>query len=371
MKIELVDLRRQYHNYKKEINKAMQLVLDSGNFILGKEVEALEQEFAKFCEAKYCIGVASGTDALFLSLKALGIGAGDEVITVPNSFIATALCISMTGAKPVFVDIDPNTYNIDVKKIEEKIDSKTKAIIPVHLYGQPVDMEPIKNIARRHNLKILEDACQAHGARYKGTRVGNLGDMAAFSFVAPKNFGCFGDGGAVVTNNLSLAKKVRMLHVYGTKDEKSQYHHIIQGYNSRLDALQAAILRVKLKYLEEWNKQRAKNAALYNGLLAGLPVFMPYVAEWADSVFHLYVIRAERRDELQKFLAAKGIATGLHYPIPIHLQPAYKDLAYKKGDFPVCEKAVKEILSLPIGPELKEKEIKHIAGNIREFYQKK
>lgn len=366
MKIEFVDLKRQYKNHKKEIDYAIQNVLDKGTFTLGEELEVFEKEFANFCEAKYCVGVASGTDALFLSLLAMGIGPGDEVITAPNSFIATALCVSMAGAKPVFVDIDSKTYNIDTTKIEEKITPRTKAIIPVHLYGQPADMGKIKEIAQKHNLKILEDACQAHGARYKGTRVGNFGDAAAFSFYPSKNLGAYGDGGAVITNNSEVAEKVLALRVFGGR-ERDYYQ--IKGINSRLDIMQAAILRIKLKYLDEWSEKRRQNAKLYNELLkAG--VITPIVLENTDSVFHLYVIRASKRDELQKYLKEKEISTIVHYPIPIHLQPCYKELGYKKGDFPEAEKASREILSLPIFPELKEEEIKYISQSIINFYKK-
>jgi len=367
MKIQLVDLQRQYKRYKKEIDGAVQRVLNSGRFILGEEVENFEREFADFCGAKYCVAVASGTDALFLSLKALGVGPGDEVITAPNSFIATALSVSMTGAKPVFVDIDPETFNIDPEKIEDKITSRTKAIIPVHLFGRPADMEPIKKIAQRHNLKILEDACQAHGARYNKKRVGTFGDLAAFSFNPPKNLGCGGDGGAVITNNGSLAKKVLLYREYGSQ---KKYHHLIKGFNSRLDAMQAAILRTKLKHLEEWNEARRKNALLYNELLSDQPIKIPVIPAKTQSVFHQYVIRTKQRDLLIKYLNGKQIATGIHYPVPIHLQPAYFELGHKKGDFPMSEKAAKEIISLPVFPGLTESEIKYISQNIINFFKK-
>ncbi len=367
MKIKLINLSRQYQIYKKEIDQAIQSVLLSGNFILGKEVDNFEKDFAKFCGAKYCIGLASGTDALFLSLKALGIGAGDEVITVPNSFIATALCISMTGAKPVFIDIDPDTYNIDIKKIVAKINFKTKAIIPVHLYGQPADMDNIKRLAKKYSLFVLEDACQAHGAYYRNTRVGALGQIAAFSFNPPKNLGCYGDGGAVVTNDSSLAKKVLLYREYGSK---KKYLHLIKGFNSRLDALQAAILSVKLKHLDTWNISRSHNCRLYDQLLAGLPIVKPTVLKNARPVWHQYVIRTKRRKALMKYLGDRQISTMIHYPVPIHLQPAYKDLGYKRGDFPVTEAAAGEILSLPVCPQLKDEEIRYVAKNIAAFFKK-
>lgn len=367
MNISLVNLQRQYQRYKREIDTAIQRVMDSSHYILGEEVAAFEREFAAFCGAKYCIGVASGTDALFLSLKALGIRAGDEVITVPNSFFATALSISMAGARPVFVDIDEKTYTMDPDKIEEKITPRTKALIPVHLYGQPTDIDAIKKVARRHNLKIVEDACQAHGARYKGVRVGNLGDIAAFSFFPGKNLGAYGDGGGVVTNDAALAEKVSTLRTFGGRDK---YHFQMRGVNSRLDALQAAILRVKLRYLDKWSDARRKNAAWYSASLRGVPVSAPVVAKSNQSVFHLYVITTDRRDELAHYLNRRGIATGIHYPIPIHLQPAYKELGHRKGDFPVTEVSADRVLSLPMCPELKREELEYVVKNIREFFRK-
>lgn len=366
MKIEFADLNKQYQNIKKEIDGAIQNVLDRGTFTLGEELEIFEKEFADFCEAKYCVAVASGTDALFLSLLAMDVGPGDEVITVPNSFVATALCISMAGAKPVFVDIDPKTYNIDTTKIEEKITPRTKAIIPVHLYGRSADMDPIKEIATRHNLKILEDACQAHGARYRGVRVGNFGEAAAFSFYPSKNLGAYGDGGAIITNNKELAEKILALRVFGGK-ERDYYQ--IKGINSRLDMIQAAVLRVKLKYLDEWSEKRRQNAELYNELLKDADVIAPEISDGA-SVFHLYVIRSGRRDALQKYLKEKGVSAIVHYPVPIHLQPCYKELSYREGDFPETEKACREILSIPIYPELTEDEIKYISQSIIDFYKK-
>lgn len=366
MRVEFVDLKRQYKNLKKEIDAAIDKVIGKGSFILGEELKEFEREFAKYCGAKYCVGVASGTDALFLSLKAMGIGIGDEVITAPNSFMASASCISMVGARPVFADIDSKTFNIDANKIEKKITSRTKAIIPVHLYGQPADMAPIKKTAKKHNLKILEDACQAHGAKYKGTKVGNLGDIAAFSLYPGKNLGAYGDGGAVITNNKKLAEKVLMLRMYGGK--KRDFYSI-KGFNSRLDNLQAVILSVKLKYLDGWNAKRRKNAKLYDKFLKNSGVVLPLVMDGVLPVFQLYVIRAKKRDELRKYLAKKGISTIIHYPLPIHLQPANKDLGYKRGDFPETEKAAREILSLPIFPELTEKEIKYISQSIIDFYK--
>lgn len=363
-KINFVDLKRQYQSIKAEIDEAISRVINGTNFILGDEVEEFEKEFAEFCQTKFCIGVASGTDALFLSLKALDIGPGDEVITVPNTFIATVLAISLTGAKPIFVDINSQTYNIDFQKIEEKITRKTKAIIPVHLYGQPAEMDKILTVAKKYNLKVIEDACQAHGAEYQGRRVGSFGDLAAFSFYPSKNLGAYGDGGAITTNNAELAEKIRMLRNYG---QRIKYQHLVKGFNSRLDTLQAAILRVKLKYLDQWNKSRRQNAQLYNQLLVDTDVITPKEIPGANAVYHLYVIRTQKRDELVKFLSKRNISTVIHYPIPIHLQPAYQDLDYKLGDFPITEKISKEIISLPMFPELTKEEINYVVQSIKEF----
>ncbi len=369
MKINFVDIQRQYQLYREEIDKAIHRVLNKSNYILGDEVEKFEQEFADYCETKYCVGVASGTDALILCLKALDIGTGDEIITVPNTFIATAFAISAVGAKPVFVDCDKETYNINIDKIEEKITSKTKAIIPVHLYGQPADMDPILKLAKKYNLFIIEDACQAHGARYKGKRVGGFGDINAFSFYPGKNLGAYGDGGAITTDNENLAKKIRMLRNYG---QEVKYHHLIKGTNSRLDAIQAAVLRIKLKYLDEWNQKRREHAQKYNELLSNINVNieLPKQLENVESVYHLYVIRVKKRNELLKYLVDKEIFAGVHYPVSIHLQPAYKNLNYKKGDFPITEKYCKEIISLPMFPDLKEEEIEYICKEIERFYVK-
>lgn len=366
MKINFVDIQKQYQNYKEEIDEAIHGVLNKSNYILGDEVEKFEEEFANYCETKYCIGVASGTDALFLSLKTLGIGPGDEVITVPNTFIATVLAISMVGAKPVFTEMDSETYNIDVSKIEEKITSKTKAILPVHLYGQPADIDPILEIAKKYNLFVIEDACQSHGAKYKGRRAGSLGDVAAFSFYPGKNLGAYGDGGAITINNEDLAEKIKILRNYG---QKVKYHHLIKGFNSRLDTIQAAILRVKLKYLDEWNQKRRENAQKYNQLLSDLDIVLPKELENTESVYHLYVIQTEKRDKLLEYLTEKEISVGIHYPIPIHLQPAYKDLDYKEGDFPVTEEYCKKIVSLPMFPELTTENIKYICEQIKRFYE--
>lgn len=363
--IPLVDLKIQYQTIKLEVNSAIKNVLESTHFILGEEVENFEQKFAKFSEAKYAAGVASGLSALEIGMRALGIGEGDEVLTPVNSFIASSSAISFTGAKPVLIDCDEDSFNIDPKKIEEEINKKTKAIMPVHLYGRPADMDQILKIAKKHNLKVIEDACQAHGASYKGKKVGSIGTFGAFSFYPGKNLGAYGDGGIITTNNQELAEKVAQMRNYG---QTKKYHHEYLAWNSRLDTIQAAVLLVKLKYLDKWNKARRKNATIYNRLLKGLPVITPEIPRDMEHVFHLYIIRFEKRDKLAEFLKKKDISTGLHYPIPIHLQPAYSKLGYKHGDFPVSEKLSGEILSLPMYPELKESEAEYIASCIKQFF---
>jgi len=364
MRIPFVDLKRQYKSIKDEINAKINEVLESTQFILGENVRAFEEEFARYCNAKYAVGVASGSDALTLSLKALGIGEGDEVITVPNTFIATVDSISRNNARPVFVDIDPETYNIDVNKIEEKITDKTKAIIPVHLYGQPADMDPILRIAKEYGLKVIEDACQAHGAEYKGKKVGALGGVGCFSFYPGKNLGAYGDGGIIVTNSFEFAEKVRMLRNYG---QKIKYYHDFVGYNSRLDELQAAILRVKLRYLDEWNELRRLHAEEYDRCLEEVSgIVLPFNKKNVKHVYHLYVMQCENRDAVQERLLSKGISTGIHYPAPIHLQQAYIKLGYHRGDFPVAEEYAKKILSLPMFPELTTDEIRYVSEQIKE-----
>lgn len=358
MQIPFVDLKAQYNLIKDEIDEVIHRVIDKTSFIMGEEVRRFEEEFALFCKAKYAVGVANGTEALMLALKACGLTIGDEVITVPNTFIATTEAITMIGAKIVFVDVDPDTYNIDVSKIEEKVTTKTKAIIPVHLYGQPADMDPINQIARKYNLKIVEDAAQAHGAEYKGRRIGTLGDIACFSFYPGKNLGAYGDAGAVVTNNEELAQKIAMLRNHG---RTKKYLHQIEGFNSRLDALQAAILRVKLRHLEDWNEERREKAKLYNQLLEPFPkIITPKMLDSTVPVYHLYVVRIKNRDGLQNILKTKGISTGIHYPLPLHLQPAYSYLGCKEGEIPMTERVSKEILSLPMYAELKEEDITYI-----------
>lgn len=363
MKIPFNDLSRQYKSIQKQLNRALNNVLKSGWFILGENVEIFEEDFADYVGKKYGIGVATGTDALFLSLLACGIKRGDEVITVSNTAIPTIVAISATGAIPVLVDINP-FFTIDINKIEKKITDRTKAIIPVHLYGQSCQMDSILNIAKKNNLYVIEDCAQAHGSVYKRKQV-PFGDIGCFSFYPTKNLGAYGDGGMIVTNNAGLAQKLKLLRNYG---ETKKFTHIIKGYNSRLDEIQAAILRIKLKYLENWNRKRRNIAQLYNQLLRGI-VLTPQEDIDARHVYHLYVIKTEKRNELQEYLFSKNIGTNIHYPIPVHLQKGYADLGYKKGEFPMSEKTAKEILSLPIFPELRENEILYICNSIRKFFK--
>ncbi len=362
--VPFVDLAAQYAAIAEEINEAILKVVQGTAFILGRDVGLFEEEFAAFCEAEYAIGVDSGTSALELALRAYDIGPGDQVITAANTFIATAFAISYTGARPVFVDVNPHTYNIDISRIEEAITERTKAIVPVHLYGQPADMDPILEIAQQHGFVVIEDACQAHGAKYKGKRVGSLGHAGAFSFYPAKNLGAYGDGGIVVTNDERVAESLRMLRNYG---QREKYHHVLRGYNHRLDTLQAAVLRVKLQHLEAWNAARRQHAQRYGELLAHVPVVTPAEADYAESVYHLYVIRVQDRDGLRAYLHGQGIATGIHYPIPIHLQPAYRDLGYERGDFPVTEEYAGQVLSLPMYAELTPGSIEYVAQAIRDF----
>ncbi len=365
MEIPFVDLKAQYRQLKDEVDPAVLAVMQRGDFVLGGAVTEFEREFAEYCHVEHCVGVDSGYSALELMIRAYDIGPGDEVITAANTFIATTLAISNTGATPVLVDCDPQTYNIDASKIEAAITPRTKAIMPVHLYGQAADMDAIVGIARKHGLLVFEDAAQASGARYKGRRAGSLGDAAAFSFYPGKNLGAYGDGGAVTTNDAAIAEKIRLLRNIG---QKVKYYHEVKGYNHRLDTIQAAVLRVKLPYLDGWNASRRRAAATYAEMLAGLPIVAPETADYAEHIFHLFVVRVSGgREALMDRLKEAGIATGLHYPIPIHLQPAYVELGYKRGDFPVTEAYADEILSLPIFPELDDEKVAYVANAIREF----
>lgn len=372
MEISLLDLKGQYDNIKGEIQEAINEVLESTRFIMGEQVEGLEKKIAKFCDIKYALGVASGTDALLLSLKALGIKSGDEVIVPAFTFFATAGVVSRLGATPVFADIDPLTYNITPEEIEDKITEKTKAIIPVHLYGQPAAIKQIMKIADKQGLYVVEDACQAIGAEYQGVKVGNFGDTTTLSFFPSKNLGCYGDGGMVLTSDEKLAEIINKLRVHGASPK---YYHSMIGYNSRLDAIQAAVLRVKLKYLKEWNDGRQRVADIYTDLFKRYSldkiIKLPLKKERDSThVYHQYVISVPERDELQKHLKNEGISTAVYYPLPLHLQECYRELGYRKGDLPVAEKASKEVLALPIDPELSKKEIEYIVEKINKFYLK-
>ena len=357
--IPFLDLRKSYIELKTEIDVAVQRVMNSGWYIQGEELKAFELEFAEYCNVKYCIGVGNGLDALHLILRAMDIGTGDEVIVPSNTFIATWLAVSYAGAMPVPVEPDETTYNIDPAGIEAAITERTKAIMPVHLYGNPADMDPILEIADRHQLKIIEDAAQAHGARYKGKSTGGLGDAAGFSFYPGKNLGAFGDGGAVTTNDPVFAEKVRQLRNYGSQ---KKYSHDVKGFNSRLDELQAAILRVKLRHLDEWNARRIEFAECYRQCLAGSKVLLPQIPVECDSVFHLFVIRTKDRDLLQVGLKEAGIETLIHYPIPPHKQGAYSTM--HDYNLPIAESMAREVLSLPMGPHLSSAMVEEISSHI-------
>jgi dTDP-4-amino-4,6-dideoxygalactose transaminase len=374
MRIQQLDLVAQYKNIKKEIDEAILKVLDKGEFILGQEVKALEESIANFVGVKHAIGVASGTDALLLSLMAIGIKPGDEVITTPFTFFATAGSIARLGARPVFVDIELDTYNIDPNKLEDLLNksynSRMKAIIPVHLYGQCADMDPINELARKYNLKVIEDAAQSIGATYKGKQSGSLGNTGCFSFFPSKNLGAYGDGGMVVTNDDEIAEKTRLLRVHGAKPK---YYHSIVGINSRLDEIQAAILNIKFKYLPEWIEQKREKAELYNKLFKenlGDKVVTPYEAPYNYHTYHQYTIRVQERDALKQYLSDSGIGTAVYYPLPLHLQKCFENLGYKIDDFPISEMASKEVLSLPIYPELEESEQEEVVEEISEFFGK-
>ncbi len=373
--IPFVNLSEQYLSIKDDIDRAVSRVLNSGWFILGKELKTFEEEFASYCHTKYGVGVGSGTDALQLALLACGVGPGDEVITVPNTAVPTVAAIDAANARPAFVDIDPKTYTMDPHKLEEflkkKFDKansrstgKPRAIIPVHLFGHPADMDPILGLALKYDLKVIEDACQAHGTEYKGKKVGSIGDAGCFSFYPTKNLGAYGDSGMIVTNNKETAKKAQMLRNYG---EESKYYTVLEGYNSRLDEIQAAILSVKLGHLERWNETRRNHAGLYNHLLKDSSVIVPIEEGYAKHIFHLYVIRTKDQKGLQEWLKAKEIFTSIHYPAPIHFHPAYKNRGFQRGDLPVSEKFAAEILSLPMYPELEEDHIQYICRTIQSF----
>ncbi len=363
--IPFIDFSEQYQTIKDEVLSGLQAVFEKGNFILGQEEKDFEAQFAQYCEAKYAVGVNSGTDALYLALASLDIDVGDEVIIPTFTFIATALCVSYTGATPVFVDIEDKTYNIDPKKLEEAITDKTKVIMPVHIYGQPSNMGEIKAIAKARGIKVVEDAAQAHGSSYQGERVGSLGDISCFSFYPTKSLGAFGDGGIVVTNNQDVFEKVQMLRDYG---RKGRYDHKVKGYNSRLDTVQAVVLSAKLKHLDQWNKMRNEHAAYYCELLKDVDaVICPQIQEDRTHVFQTFAVRVQNRDKVIEQMKEKGVGCLIHYPIPLHLQEAYKDAGYKQGDFPVAEKIANEVLSLPMFPHMKKEQIEYASQSLKEI----
>ena len=362
--IPFSDLKLQYLSIKEEIDAGLERVLSSGWFILGEEVRAFEEEFAAYVGAAYGIGVGSGTEALHLALLACGVAPGDEVITVSHTAVATVAAIELAGARPVFVDIDPLTYTMNPGQMENKISSAAKVILPVHLYGQVADMDLVLAMASQRGLKVVEDAAQAHGAEYKGRKAGSLGDLACFSFYPTKNLGAYGDGGMIVTSDAALAERLSLLRQYGWAQ---RYVSSIKGLNSRLDELQAAILRVKLRRLDEWNATRRKYAALYDRRLSDKGVTTPVEGEYGKHCYHLYVIRSEQRDELQRFLRERGVAALVHYPVPVHLQEAYRDFEMSEGTLPVTEQCAREVLSLPVAPELHEEQIETVCDLVAEF----
>jgi dTDP-4-amino-4,6-dideoxygalactose transaminase len=370
LKVPLLSLTGQYRQLRREVLREVQKVCDSQRYILGSNVEALEKEIARYCGTRYAVGVASGSDAIRLALMAAGVGPGDRVVTTPYSFFATAGSIALVGAVPVFVDIEAESYNMDPERLESllrrKKSKRIKALMPVHLFGQCAEMRPVKKLARSHNLAVIEDAAQAIGAEYSGRRAGSLGDMGCFSFYPSKNLGCFGDAGLITTDNRRTAERLKMLRVHGSR---SQYLHTVVGTNSRLDEIQAAVLRVKIKYLEGWTEKRIKNAERYNELFsqAGLLGFVtpPAVPSSKRSVFNQYVVRARQRDRLRQYLQKNGIGTAIYYPVPLHLQKCFRYLDYRRGDFPVSEKAARQALALPVYPELKKSEIYYVVATIK------
>jgi dTDP-4-amino-4,6-dideoxygalactose transaminase len=359
MHVPFLDLAAQYASIKDEIDGAIRDVVESQRFVGGEAVERFEQSLATYCGARHAVGVANGTDALQLALRACNVGAGDEVITAANSFIATAAAIESVGARPVLVDIDPATYNLDPNKIEAALTTKTRAIIPIHLYGQPADMQPILEIARHNALLVIEDAAQAHGAKYQGQRAGSLGDIACFSFYPGKNLGAYGDGGAITTNDATLRDRVLLLRDHG---RTSKYEHAVVGFNSRLDTLQAAVLDVKLRHLDQWNQRRQQVAAWYEEELAATDLRLPAVQQGATHVYHLYVVQSPNREALMDGLAQANIGTSIHYPLPLHLQPALSHLGYTEGDMPHTEAAAQRIVSLPIFSEMTRDQVRHVAA---------
>lgn len=368
MEVPLLDLVKQYKTLERELKQAIDDVLESGAYIMGRQCAEFEKAMAEYCGVKHAIGLANGTDALLLTLDALGIGPGDEVITTPFTFFATAEVVSQLGAKSVFVDIEPNTYNIDVSKLEAAITEKTKAIIPVHIFGQPADMSEIVDLARKYNLYVLEDACQAIGSQYQGQMIGSIGTAGCFSFFPTKNLGGYGDGGMVVTNDDELARKIKILRAHGSSPK---YYHSMIGYNSRLDTLQAAMLLVKLKYIDQWNQLRRDKAAIYNYAFRDLPIQVPFEKEDRLAVFHLYIIQTKYRDELMAFLKENQVASGIYYPVPLHLQEVYKDHGYDRDSLIESEKASQGTMALPLYPEMTSEEQEYVIEVVREFFRKK
>jgi dTDP-4-amino-4,6-dideoxygalactose transaminase len=365
MNVPFLDLQAHHAPHMAEFEAAIREVIACGAFAGGPYVAAFEKDFAEFCQTPHAVGVGNGTDALWLALLACGVGPGDEVITSPATFMATAEAVTYCGAKPVFVDIDEQTYTIDPSLIEAAITPRTKAIIPVHLHGQTADMDPIMAIARQHKLFVIEDACQAHGAEYKGRRAGSIGDAGAFSFYPGKNLGAFGEAGATVTHNLELAKKMQTLREHG---QSRKYYHSMVGWNARMDGIQAAVLTIKLRHLAQSNSLRRQHAALYNELLQGVEeVILPTEARDNRHVYHIYALRVQERDELMKALGEAGIGTGIHYPVPVHLQEAYRDLGYREGDLPIAERVSTELISLPMFPELSDAQIRTVVDRVKRY----
>ena len=365
--IPYFDLPAQIRSLRPELDAAIALSLDNCTFCLGPDVAQFEVEFARFCDAKHCIGFNNGTSALHVAMRLLNLGPGDEVITTPFTFVATSWALSYVGARPVFVDIDDTSFNLDPKLVERAITPRTRALLPVHLYGNPADLAPLLEICRKHNLTLVEDAAQAHGAKYRGRSVGSFGQMSSFSFYPGKNLGACGEGGALVTNNDAYAARARALRDHGST---RRYYHDEIGYNYRMEGIQGAVLSVKLRHLQAWTRERQRVARRYGEMLASTPLQLPRQADDAESAWHLYVVRHARRDELKQHLEVNRIGCGMHYPLPLHLQKAFAHLGYKPGDFPVAEKAARECLSLPIYPELTEDQIQRVAAVIREFFSR-
>ena len=365
--VPYLDLAAQLRPIRRDIDAAIARTLDNCSFCLGPDVAQFEKDFAQFCGAEHCVAMNSGTSALHIALMLLGVGAGDEVITTPYTFVATSWAISYIGAKPVYVDVDDATMNLNPALVERAITPRTKAILPVHLYGQPCDLEPLLEICRKHKLPLVEDAAQAVDAKYKGKTVGTFGEISCFSFYPSKNLGAYGEGGALVTNNAAFAALARSLREHGSTQ---RYYHDEVGFNYRMEGIQGAVLGVKLKHLDRWTRERQRVAKRYAELLAGTPLQLPREAAGCESAWHLYVVRHARRDELKKHLEANGVGCALHYPLPLHLQKCYASLGYKTGDFPVAEKAARECLSLPIYPELTEEQIQRVVAVVKEFFSK-